>query len=70
MPGPNGVLNKHEIVSRTEMLNAYTIHAAQALMMDKQIGSIEPGKQADFVLVDRDVMNVDSHKRYLDNVWG
>jgi predicted amidohydrolase YtcJ len=56
--GSLGILNENEIVSRTEMIKAYTIHAARALMMDKKIGSIEPGKQADFVLVDRDVFNV------------
>lgn len=58
--GPLGVLNENEIVSRNEMMKAYTIHAAKALMMGKTIGSIESGKQADFVLVDRDVFHVDT----------
>jgi predicted amidohydrolase YtcJ len=43
-----------------DMIKAYTINAAKALWMDKMIGSIEPGKKADFVLVDCDVMTVDS----------
>ena len=41
------------------MLYAYTINAAKALMRDKEIGSIEPGKSADLILVDRDVMTID-----------
>lgn len=59
--GAMGVLNAGEIVPRTEMLKAYTIHGARSLMMEKNIGSIEPGKQADCVLVDRDVLSVDTN---------
>ena len=58
--GSMGVLNANEAVPRIEMLKAYTIHGAQSLMMEKKIGSIEPGKQADFVLVDRDILSVDN----------
>lgn len=57
--GPLGVLNIREAVDRDVMLNAYTIQAARVLLMDKKIGSIEPGKQADFILVDRDVRTID-----------
>jgi predicted amidohydrolase YtcJ len=55
--GQLGVLNASEVVTRREMLDAYTINAAKAIMMDKAIGSIEKGKAADFVLVDRDVLH-------------
>jgi predicted amidohydrolase YtcJ len=58
--GRNGVLNEKEIMPRPEMLKAYTIYAARTLRQEKLIGSIKKGKQADFVLVDRDVMNVSS----------
>jgi predicted amidohydrolase YtcJ len=54
--GNLGVLAPGQIVSRRQMLDAYTINAAKAIMMDGSIGSIEKGKQADFVLVDRDVL--------------
>jgi predicted amidohydrolase YtcJ len=54
--GKKGVLEASEVMTRVDMLKAYTINAAKVLLMDKSIGSIESGKQADFVLVDRDVM--------------
>jgi DNA-binding beta-propeller fold protein YncE len=37
------------------LLHAYTINAAKALCRDSQIGSIETGKEADFVLLDGDI---------------
>jgi hypothetical protein len=40
------------------MLYAYTRNAARALRLQERIGSIAPGKQADFALVDRDVLTV------------
>lgn len=45
-------------MARMEMLRAYTFNAARAIMQDKFIGSIEVGKQADLILVDRDVTTV------------
>ncbi len=56
--GKLGVLDAREIMPREEMIRAYTIHAARLIMRDKEIGSMEVGKQADFVLLDRDVMKV------------
>ena len=40
-----------------EALRAHTISAAYALRMDDRIGSIEPGKLADIVVVDADLNN-------------
>ena len=60
--GQKGVLDATEVMTRIEMLKAYTINAAKALMMEKTIGTIESGKQADFVLVDRDVLTVSSEE--------
>jgi len=56
--GPKGVLLDKEAVSAEAMLYAYTINAAKALRRADRIGSIEPGKAADFALVDRDVLSV------------
>jgi predicted amidohydrolase YtcJ len=56
--GPLGVLNPDERVPRIAMLYAYTRNAARALGLADKIGSIAPGKQADLVLVDRDVLTV------------
>jgi predicted amidohydrolase YtcJ len=32
----------------------YTIENARVLLMDREVGSLEPGKRADFVILDRD----------------
>ena len=56
--GDEGVLDASQRVPRDAMLYAYTRNSARALNMLDQIGTIAPGKQADLVLVDRDVMTV------------
>lgn len=58
--GDLGVLTPAQRVDRATMLNAYTVNAAKAMLMEGSIGSIEPGKQADLIVVDRDVMKVDA----------
>jgi predicted amidohydrolase YtcJ len=54
--GPAGVLEASQRVPREAMLYAYTRNAARALGQEGKIGSIGPGKQADFTLLDRDVL--------------
>jgi predicted amidohydrolase YtcJ len=56
--GPAGVLDASQRVPREAMLYAYTRNAARALGEEARIGSIAPGKQADFALLDRDVLTV------------
>lgn len=56
--GPAGVLDASQRVPREAMLYAYTRNAARALDEQSRIGSIAPGKQADFSLLDRDVLTV------------
>jgi predicted amidohydrolase YtcJ len=56
--GPEGVLDARQRVPREAMLYAYTRNAAQALGEQNRIGSIASGKQADFALLDRDVLTV------------
>ncbi len=58
--GPDGGLNPAERMDKISMLLAYTRHAAQAIGLADRIGSLAPGKQADFIVVDRDVLNVDA----------
>lgn len=56
--GPLGVLNAKESIDRQTMFYAYTLNAAKTLRLDKQIGSLAPGKQADLIILDRDVFKV------------
>ena len=56
--GPAGVLDASQRVPREAMLYAYTRNAARALGEESSIGSIAIGKQADFAMVDRDVLTV------------
>ncbi len=45
-------------LSRQQALRAMTIWAAKAAFEEKEKGSIEPGKFADFVVLDRDILTV------------
>lgn len=54
--GSEGVLNADERMPREAMLYAYTRNSAIVMGMLDQIGTIAAGKQADLVLVDRDVL--------------
>jgi len=56
--GNEGVLDASQRMPREAMLYAYTRNAARALNLLDQIGSIAPGKQADLLLVDRDVLTI------------
>jgi predicted amidohydrolase YtcJ len=56
--GSEGVLDASQRVPREAMLYAYTRNAARALGEQDRIGSISAGKQADFALLDRDVLTV------------
>ncbi len=49
-------------MSRAEALASMTIHAAHANFQERFIGSITPGKYADFVVLDRDWMTVAPEK--------
>lgn len=55
---PEGGWLSEERVTREEALRAFTLDAAYAAFMEDEVGSLSPGKRADFVLLDRDVMAI------------
>ena len=58
--GEKGVLNAEERLDRETMFYAYTLNAARTIGQEQHIGSLAAGKQADFILLDRDVFTVDA----------
>ena len=55
----NGVaLAEDERVSTFQALQAVTVNAAKQYGLEKSIGSIAPGKKADFVILDKDPLTV------------
>jgi predicted amidohydrolase YtcJ len=53
-----GTLNAGEAVTLDTMLAAYTRDAAWLMHQDAVVGTIEVGKRADLVLLDRDLHSV------------
>ena len=66
--GPMGILDSTQCMPRMEMMYAYTIKAAKALMLEKKIGSLQVGKYADMILIDRDVLNVSAEEMQATHV--
>ena len=59
-----------KVISAQEALELATIRGAQALHLEKEIGSIETGKRADLVLVERTELNqIPSYNIYSDLVY-
>ena len=53
---PAGGFQPENALSREEAIRGMTIWAARADCLEKEIGSLERGKRADFVILDRDLM--------------
>lgn len=54
--GPEGILDASQDMPRLAMFYAYTRNSARAMNLQDKIGSISPGKRADLILLDRDVL--------------
>jgi len=57
-----GTLNKDERMGLTEMLKAYTINAAYIMHQENITGSIEAGKFADLIILERNLYDIPSNE--------
>ena len=56
---PEGGWYPDQNLTREEAVRGFTRDAAYAGFMEKEVGSLEPGKRADFIVLDRDIMKVE-----------
>jgi len=59
-----------KVISAQEAFELATIRGAQALHLEKEIGSLEPGKRADLLIIERDALNqIPLYNIYSDLVY-
>ncbi|MEF8846430.1 MAG: amidohydrolase [Bacteroidales bacterium] len=56
---PEGGFQPENALTRKQALKAMTIWAARSMFEEEDKGSIEKGKQADFVVTDKDIMEIE-----------
>ena len=74
---PRKVLGPHERVTVDDAIRAVTINAAYQLMSDDKIGSLEVGKQADLVILDKNprktapekIAEIQVRETWIDGKW-
>ena len=54
--GSEGILDASQDMPRLAMFYAYTRNSAMAMNILNSMGTISPGKRADLILIDRDVL--------------
>ncbi len=52
-----GDLHPEESLTREQAIRFYTINNAYLLFLDQEVGSLEAGKLADLIVIDRDILN-------------
>ena len=55
---PPGGWYPDEALTRAESLHSFTLAAAYAARQEDRLGSLEPGKWADFIIIDRNYFTV------------
>jgi predicted amidohydrolase YtcJ len=54
--GFEGSLHPEEALTREQAIQLYTINNAKLMFLEDEIGSLEAGKRADFIVLDRDLL--------------
>ncbi|MCO8121254.1 amidohydrolase [Stieleria sp. TO1_6] len=49
-------IHPEQALTREQMIRFYTINNAWLMRAEKEIGSLEPGKRADFIIIDNDLL--------------
>jgi predicted amidohydrolase YtcJ len=57
---PPGGWYPQQAMTRVEAFRAFTLNAAWAAHEEQTMGSLEPGKWADFIVIDRDIFSIPS----------
>lgn len=52
----DAAVHPEQALNREQMIRYYTINNAWLMRMEDEIGSLEPGKQADFIIIDRNLL--------------
>ncbi len=55
---PEGGWYADQAMTRDEALHSFTLAAAFAALQEDRLGSLEPGKWADFIIIDRDYFSI------------
>ena len=58
MPNDGLYYNRDEAMDRTDLMKAATIWGAEQLLNEKNIGSLEVGKLADFIVIEKDYFTI------------
>ena len=65
---PDGGWYKNQAMTLTEAFRCFTLDAAYAGHQEKTLGSLEPGKWADFIVIDRDLFTMPTYDIYKTGV--
>jgi predicted amidohydrolase YtcJ len=52
----DGQMHPEEALTREQAIRFYTRNNAWLLFLENEVGSLEPGKRADFIILDRDIL--------------